>query len=70
MTTFNVFAFFWHEILAGKRTHSSVNCLLCAISGQKLMLECVRLAAKISCQKYVNTLKVVMNTFGCHATIA
>jgi hypothetical protein len=24
MNTFNVFAYFWHEILAAKRTHSSV----------------------------------------------
>jgi hypothetical protein len=59
MTTFNVFTHFWNKNLFVKRKHSSVE-LTKTNSSWSSMLECVGLAAKFLCQKYANTLKVVI----------
>jgi hypothetical protein len=61
-----VFTYFWYKNLAAKPTHSSVklntSCHIWtkADSSWSSMLECVHLAAKISCKKYLNTWKVVI----------
>jgi hypothetical protein len=53
--TFNVFVYFWHEIVAAKRTHSSVELQELSVFVQiwhkvvSFTLECVRLEVKFSC---------------------
>jgi hypothetical protein len=65
MTTFNKF---WHGNLGAKHGHSSVKLSRYFVpyldkTGSSLcyMLECAHLSAKILCQKYANTLKVVIH---------
>jgi hypothetical protein len=62
-TTFNVFANFWHENLAAKCKHQFQRAIYCLCHSLTVLeihtLEYLRLAAKFSYQKYVNTLKMV-----------